>query len=157
MTDWLVYLSPLLLLPIVMLFGFVGCTLNTKGSPAATVALVIGKGMDTGVESVLVEFQYRLKPSNEAASNMFLTFTLTSSDLTEGSVFDKTDELQLWDAPFGHLECTCEVTETATSKKTPLFYNQSYNRENEDSGLDPFKLSREDGEFTLTSTWVDQV
>ena len=155
MIDWLLYLSPLLLFPIVMLFGFVGCTLNMKGSPAATAALVIGKGMDTGVESVLVEFQYRLYPSDEESNN--LTFTLTSSDLVEGKVFDKTDDLALWNLPKGILDCTCEITEAGTSNKTALLYDQFYNRDGEDSGLDPFKLSREDGEFKLTSTWVDHV
>lgn len=156
MSDWLVYLSPLALLPIVLLFGFVGCRLNTKGTPLPLVALVIGKGMESGIASVLVEFQFRLH-SGEAASNRYISFTIASADLVEGAVFDKTDELDLMGGPNGILECTCSVTETGSSTPIPLFYNQSYDSEDEDKGLDAFKISRENGEYSLVTTWIDYV
>jgi hypothetical protein len=147
MMDWIVLLVPLAALPIALLFVFVGCALDTSGTPLPTVALLIGAGFETDIDTVKVTFQYSLS-SGESPSNLTAIQTLSGSDLDEGTLIDKSSDLNLVDQPEGKLSCTCLITRK-TLEQVTISSAQSYSGDPESRDLTPFELFREGANFKL--------
>src|SRR2546425_3530266 len=66
MIDGFIWLAPLVLLPIVLLFGFVGCALQTQGiQEGLPLALHYPAGLKTKAQSLEVTFTYTVQPALE--------------------------------------------------------------------------------------------
>jgi hypothetical protein len=125
MTDWFALLTPLLVLPIILLFVFVGCALDRAGHSNLPILLRIGSGFETGVESIAITFTFDPKSgemtatwaAGQSASDFDATLTLLGPlpangyELTEYGV----NALQLESE--GDVKCECVVTKTATLEK----------------------------------------
>jgi hypothetical protein len=60
MTDSFLVLTPLLVLPIILLFTFVGCALDSEGSTFVPLVLHVDAGLDTDVKTIDVIFSYSM-------------------------------------------------------------------------------------------------
>ena len=104
MTEWLVLLTPLALLPVVLLFGFVGCAVEGSGL-AQEIAFRYGPGLDTlPVEKLRIAITI-LNPESIGSGNETI---MPPSPLG--------DTLRVGVAPFALVEltdasarCQCEI------------------------------------------------
>jgi hypothetical protein len=155
MIDWFIVLVPLAALPVVMLFVFIGCALNSEGIAWPMVALFIGKGFDTDIQSIEVTFQYNLA-GGESPSNLRVSVTLQPPSLTAGTFINKTSELNLLDEPAGSLNCTCVITKKQTLEQFTVSGDQIYGGDPEESDLVAFGLFRDgDSFFELKAMTVE--
>jgi hypothetical protein len=148
MVDWFVLLVPLAALPIVLLFVFIGCSLDRSGIPLPVVGIVMGAGLSTGVDNVKVEFQYSLL-SKESPSDLNLKLTLQGAQLAEDTFIDRSSELNLTSEPEGHLECKCVITKQSLEQVT-VSAQQFYSGDPELQELVAFLLFQKGESFELT-------
>lgn len=147
--DWIVLLTPLILLPIFLLFAFSGCQLFFPVDPyvpvpgvPVPVALTIEPGCNVGVSSIQVLFNIGIFFSTEDAVEVEVTpvpsegISISTSDLVtqEGK-----DEETLW----------CRVTITP-EQGAPLPLKEVAHDKIGDAEVEPFTLSCADGEFNLS-------
>ncbi len=113
--DWFVLLAPLLVLPIVALFVFVGCTLPTQGTwQDVPFWFKYDAGCDTGVQTIEVRFQPI--ESGEAPSNLKQVITLNHNDIKpEGDILTQYGLFPL--SAEGDVECVCVITMMQTLEK----------------------------------------
>jgi hypothetical protein len=150
MIDWIVLLTPLAVLPIVVLFAFIGCTNNydqfrehhdngqSKVNGVPLVRLRYGPGFEHGVESLDVRFLYEPdhKPEVEVAPHE----PLTQFDST-GGVVDRTGEANLGQAANGWLSCHCAVK--LPEQEAPIDYHVGRQRNDGKQELGTFVFSRD--------------
>jgi predicted small lipoprotein YifL len=148
MIDWFVFLSPVLLLPIFLLFAFTGCQLIWPVElPPATlvpvpVTLTIEPGCDIGVTSIQVLFNIGVFFGTEDAVDLEVTpvppngVSISTSDLMRD---ETSDEETLW----------CKVT-IVLEEGDPLTPKQVAHDMIGDAPVEPFVLSCTDGEFNLS-------
>jgi hypothetical protein len=120
MIDVFVVLVPLAVLPIVLLFGFVGCSVPDFW--IGSIALQWGAGFNGDIKSLEVTFQY-LPNNGESSSSYIVSATLTDMELTSffgGQSIDKTGVLHLSSVPNGTLTCNCVITQTVTAQTTAV-------------------------------------
>ncbi len=111
MIDWYVLLVALILLPILLLFGFVGCVLNREGAQGSPITFTYQPGLDVDVQSIVVTFAVAVSSEDNGGSQFPVTsgpFTRSSGTIlpagetiTDGSA--GLDEV-------GTVTCTCTVT-----------------------------------------------
>ncbi|HEY5811785.1 MAG TPA: hypothetical protein VIT23_03925 [Terrimicrobiaceae bacterium] len=148
MIDWFVLLSPLLLLPIFMLFAFTGCQLiwGVDLPPPALVpvpvTLTIEPGCNIGVSSIQVLFNIGIFFGTEDAIELEVTpippdgISISTSELMRG---ETSDEETLW----------CKVT-IVPEEGEPLPLKQMSHYMIGNMDVEPFILSCVDGEFDLS-------
>jgi hypothetical protein len=150
MIDGFVLLAPLILLPIILLFVFIGCTLDTTGAQVA-VRLVYGPGFETDIESIEVKFEFN---PVEPLSHLVAIETLTHDEiLPEGNSVVKETLVSLGDE--GEIECTCVITKMQTPE--PIFCFESIHKARDEDVERFFQLSREGDDFSLKVAWVEYV
>jgi hypothetical protein len=148
MIDWFVLLTPVLLLPIFLLFAFTGCQLIFPvDTPlpvlvSVPVTLTIQPGCDTGVSSIQVLFNIGIFFGTEDAVELEVTpvppdgISISSSDLMKA---ETSDEETLW----------CKVT-LILEEGEPLTLKQIAHDMIGDAPVEPFVLSCVNGEFELS-------
>jgi hypothetical protein len=152
MIDGFVVLSPLVVLPVVVLFVFVGCALDRSGIPGdgpggagaptkPRVRFRYGPGFETGIASLDVRFLYTPKteftPHEIAPADPLTVFN------PNGGVVDRTGQAGLDQAAPGWLSCACDVT--AGNVVTTINFGTQTNDGNQELGT--FVLSRLNGFF----------
>jgi hypothetical protein len=150
MIDWFVLLTPLAVLPIVLLFAFVGCAFKT--SPIETddpstapikprVWLHYGPGFEKGIDSLEVRFEYQ--PLDDPDTHVLSQETLQEFDPSGGDV-DRTNWANLEQFIPCLLYCYC----------TPLPQGQevttSAQKCDGKQELGKFVFSRTNGGFGMT-------
>jgi hypothetical protein len=144
MIDWFVVLVPLVLLPIVLLFVFVGCTYDYDVLVLLPVILHYGPGSETNVESIEVTFEFGAHSS---------TRTLFHQDsVPDGGEIIKPDggKIEEFVAPVneeGQVECTCLIKMKQTP--VPQFEPASAHKEEDEDLQGHFELSRDGDSFNL--------
>jgi hypothetical protein len=150
MIDWFVLLSPLLVLPLVLLFAFIGCTNDyapflVDGHEAPRVRFRYGPGFQTGITKLTVEFEYQLDTE-------FTPDPLPSPDpLTQfdssGGVVDQTDATDLGKLAPGWVLCSCkpEGPDVTTAVSFP---GKQHNDGHQELGT--FVFSRVGSSFQMT-------
>ena len=148
MLDWFVLLVPLAVLPIILLFAFVGCPLDRSGQ-ATSLPFSWGPGLGNGdVTSIVVTFTASVA-EGEGGGSVFkgpTTVTLSGAQLVTGGTVGITF-LTLQD--YGPVTGICTVTGTvaAGNLPDPLPPKEKL----EDEPPPPFHLSRDSsGRFHLT-------
>ena len=148
MIDWFVFLSPVLLLPILLLFAFTGCQLifPVDTPPPVLVpvpvTLTIEPGCSVGVSSVQVLFNIGIFFGTDDPVELEVTpvppdgISISTSDLTKA---ESSDEETLW----------CKVT-LVLEEGDPLTLKQVAHDMIGDAAVEPFVLSCVDGEFDLS-------
>ena len=149
MIDWFVLLSPLLLLPIFLLFAFAGCQLIWGVDdyvPASLVpvpvTLTIEPGCSNGVSSIQVLFNIGVFFGTEDAVELEVTpvppdgISISTSDLMRD---ETSDEETLW----------CKVTITF-EEGDPLPLKEMSHFMVGDAEVERFILSCVNGEFNLS-------
>jgi hypothetical protein len=148
MIDWFVLLTPVLLLPIFLLFAFTGCQLiwpvevPPPNLVPVPVTLTIEPGCDSGVSSIQVLFNIGVFFGTEDAVELEVSpvppdgISISSSDLMKA---EASDEEVLW----------CKVT-LVLEDGGPLTLKQTAHEMIGDTPVEPFILSCVDGEFDLT-------
>ena len=148
MIDWFVFLSPVLLLPIFLLFAFTGCQLifpvDTPPPVLVPVAvtLTIEPGCSGGVSSIQVLFNIGIFFGTDDPVELEVTpvppdgISISTSDLTKA---ESSDEETLW----------CKVT-LVLEEGDPLPLKQVAHDMIGDAAVEPFVLSCVDGEFDLS-------
>jgi hypothetical protein len=148
MIDWFVFLSPVLLLPIFLLFAFTGCQLIWPVDlpppvlVPVPVTLTIEPGCSVGVSSVQVLFNIGIFFGTDDPVELEVTpvppdgISISTSDLTKA---ESSDEETLW----------CKVT-LVLEEGDPLPLKQVAHDMIGDAAVEPFVLSCVDGEFDLS-------
>ena len=148
MIDWFVFLSPVLLLPIFLLFAFTGCQLifPVDTPPPVLVpvpvTLTIEPGCSGGVSSIQVLFNIGIFFGTDDPVELEVTpvppdgISISTSDLTKA---ESSDEETLW----------CKVT-LVLEEGDPLPLKQVAHDMIGDAAVEPFVLSCVDGEFDLS-------
>ena len=148
MIDWFVFLSPVLLLPIFLLFAFTGCQLifPVDTPPPVLVpvpvTLTIEPGCSGGVSSIQVLFNIGIFFGTDDPVELEVTpvppdgISISTSDLTKA---ESSDEETLW----------CKVT-LVLEEGDPLPLKQVAHDMIGDTAVEPFVLSCVDGEFDLS-------
>ena len=148
MIDWFVFLSPVLLLPILLLFAFTGCQLifPVDTPPPVLVpvpvTLTIEPGCSGGVSSIQVLFNIGIFFGTDDPVELEVTpvppdgISISTSDLTKA---ESSDEETLW----------CKVT-LVLEEGDPLPLKQVAHDMIGDAAVEPFVLSCVDGEFDLS-------
>ena len=75
MIDWFVLLIPLAVVPIVLVFGFVGCTLDSSGVPRAQLSY------PAGLKQLLVEMEVTVEVTGANGESQSDTKTLQGENL----------------------------------------------------------------------------
>ena len=133
MIDWFVLLTPLIVLPILLLFGFLGCTLIGESiidelpGPVTHVVFLLGGGLHLALDKIQWVFEFSDFDIDTEAVESFLSGTIGGSafDLPSGKsglvVLEGPNEIPPNQTPFpdatemrsahlGNIECTCAVT-----------------------------------------------
>ena len=144
MPDWFVLLTPLLLLPIALLFMFIGCGLQTTGIPdeppydiPVTLHIVDIPSIADGVKSLEVTFTGEVFGDSTRST----TRTLTHEQIKANSFIDDFEIVSLYD--FGTVACKCIVTFFAA----PSDAAEAIREKVEAEPLPEFRLSRIDNDF----------
>jgi hypothetical protein len=105
MIDWFVLLIPLAVAPIVLVFGFVGCTLDSSGIPRAQLSY------PAGLKQLLVEMEVTVEVTGANGESQSDTKTLQGEDLLpEGDLVDFFIVLDEIDAEEeGSAKCQCDL------------------------------------------------
>ena len=137
-TDGFIVLAPLVALPIVLLFGFVGCHVaDIPGENTPFIELVWAPDLDfSDVKSISVTFSYSFD-TGEAPSNLMATVPLDQALLKVLTSVDVTAHLDLTDLPDGHLHCDCRIE---LQSGTSMASNQQHRAKDELTV--PFELVR---------------
>ena len=126
MIDWYVLLTPLVLLPIVLLFVFVGCSITTSGTaddvftPVFSLRYSSSIAATVGLDSITITIT---RDSFETGTtSVSHTYTSVPGTSPSGTIFPVGFSLQkeggtiqfwVWDAPMpavGVIDCTCQLT-----------------------------------------------
>jgi hypothetical protein len=159
MIDWLPWLIPLLVLAVLLLFGFVGCTLNSEGvATELPLNLQYPANLDTTVQSIAVEYTFELfetelfhetKVGNGAASA-----TLNNDSIDPGGGFLAAVAAMKLDQ---RAEITCNVVVTTSetpsdpgASGTPTALGPVEREKESDESPPLFFLTRTDGTFKLS-------
>jgi hypothetical protein len=144
MIDWFVVLVPLVLLPIVLLFVFVGCQLiwGVEEVQVVYVGLDISSGCDTGVSTITVTFKTNIAPAGEFPE----TFSTTLSTIPSAEFTISTPDLKIKLEDEGTVDCLVSITPLVES---PVDHTATHEKV-EDEPLDSFKLVCQAGTFLLT-------
>jgi hypothetical protein len=144
MIDGFVLLAPLILLPIILLFVFVGCPLDSEGTQYMPVHLVYGPGFETN-ESIEVTFQFRL-PSGDEPLDRRKTETINKQDIDPNG-----GGITAWGVMYtlddGKVECKCTI-ETSQGNFVPVPLETCPKEKGEDFER-RFNLSRDGDSFIL--------
>jgi hypothetical protein len=158
MADWFVLLVPFALLPVVLLFAFVGCQVFfpvdpyvPSGSYWPMVGLHYPPGLQTDVDTLRITFQFVDEGSDEALNTESAMETLGNSDIKpEGEFKDMRAQLDMRNFGPGKLTCTCEITKVGTTTPIPAVSNyQNYDPDPEESVLNYFELARDGDGFKV--------
>ena len=84
MIDWYVMLTPLILVPIVLLLIFVGCTLNRDGLGQGMLWLRIGEGSFEQIWRLMIIFSIKLE-NGDSPSHVHIIDD--KADMVEGAEF----------------------------------------------------------------------
>jgi len=147
MLDWFVLLVPLAVLPIILLFAFVGCPLDRSGL-ATSLPFSWGPGLGDGdVTSIVVTFTASVA-EGEGGGSVFegpKSVTLSGAQLVTG---DSVGIVFLTLPEYGPVTCNCTVTGTtpAAPGSPPALVKEKL----EDEPAPPFHLSRDQAGFHLT-------
>jgi hypothetical protein len=159
MIDWVLLLAPLAALPVVLLLGFVGCTLPRTGDlPVAPIGLYLPVADVFEFESLEVNLQYTLD-TGQSPPNLVASTKLTGPELgvfaaNLGGLVPLTGILDLSGQPDGMLRCWCTVT-LSDVMFGPTIQPEDWvtiSPGNGDAAY--FILFRKNGEFGLTGTTV---
>src|SRR3989304_1471133 len=144
MIDWFVLLSPLILLPVFLLFVFVGCGLNRSGAieNMTFAKLAIGEGLFDDIEHITVTFDAHGEGISKASGDL----VLNHDDIVQGAFVECPGIVAT--APVA-VTCTCVIVVFATPYKA---FVETADIESEVWNLDVFfVLSRQAEEsFTIS-------
>lgn len=169
MMDWFVLLIPLALLPILLLFVFVGCELDRSGTGDSPIKFQYDPGLheasnsDPGLGSI--EWKYKLELEidpewggpgiiGDTPGGTFVgPFVRSADNSTAILAKGETHLYFIQFASYGWVTCTC----TVITKGNPPFDNQTETfelddvkkKKNEDESGPAFQLSRDGSGFKL--------
>ena len=105
MIDWFVLLVPLAVVPVVLVFGFVGCTLDSSGVPRAQLSY------PAGLKQVLLEMEVTVEVTGANGESQSDTKSLKGEDLLPaGDLVDFFIVLDEIDADEkGSAKCQCDL------------------------------------------------
>lgn len=149
MIDWFVALTPLILLPLFLALGFLGCGLDRSGTPLQPVRLIIGPGFDDHIATLSVMFTF-FTPSGAPSPSHSAVETLQNADIpSEGGSIDKSDEFAMHTQPAGDLICTCNITKKDTLENVTKALGQQH-KPDDGIGLGIFELTFDGDNFDIT-------
>ena len=153
MIDWFVLLTPLALLPIFLLFVFIGCVLDSSGlGTEGPITFTYGPGLDENslVLTITVSIEYQDNwycPEKEGESTFW---NVPPPDKVIVNIDPNGGKELLGIVKFvcsGTIECHCTITGTG-SVQSPV-YGEKY--KNEDDVSPTFHLSvDENGNLSIT-------
>jgi hypothetical protein len=153
MIDWFVLLVPLAVLPVFLIFGFVGCVLDTEGIPAAP-GFTYPAGLPVPIGSVL-----KLKVKMEVTGEDGDSKSEQQNRSPEGIIIKPTGEtiefpsidLEEIDAEEeGTASCTVTLTISGNPDTTLPPLSASHNNPTADFTLSVTGFGNKAGDFTLT-------
>ena len=118
--DWLVLATPLVTLPLILLFAFVGCALDREGA-GVVLSLHYQSGLELDVKTITVTFTYTVPPKPAEGveiGNKGYTVTLDPITVDHKSIKPAGDSVswlpQDLDIPdISSVTCACIVTTSA--------------------------------------------
>jgi hypothetical protein len=158
MIDWFVLLIPLLVLTLIVLFGFVGCALDSEGGPGfVPLTLQYAPGLQTDVKSIDVTFTYAMfhteifhevKVGNGEVSATLKNDSINSSGglIAAGSDISLTYRAEI--------TCKCVVITSpapadADTPETEHVLDAAEREKDEDENPPTFQLQRAGSEFEV--------
>jgi len=151
MIDWFIILTPLVLIPIALLFIFIGCT-STEPTfvlgPSPILKLTIDKGSFTNVHKITVTFS--VVPTDQT----FGPTEITDAEIAPGFVVEHDTDFPPDEVFTCTCTCTITITEPAEGETPPWVVIANLEREAEVANLwydsPHFLLSGEEDDFDLT-------
>ena len=136
MTEWFVYLAPLFVLLVVLLFAFIGCQVVFPIDPDVHVELIIGSGCDVGVSSIAVTISSDIN---------FNSFPVTLGPVPSGAFSVSSDQLSIKLEDEGQVTCAVLILPVSGS---PIARSVSHEKL-KDEPIGVFKLTCQNGAFDL--------
>jgi hypothetical protein len=149
MIDWFVLLIPLVLLPILVLFVFVGCPLDRSGNRSAPIRFsYVGDYSD--VQSIEATFTFT--PSKTEGSEFphsVGVIPLTGDQVKPGGDTDLPDGT-LFLPDIGTLKCSCTITKKLSQPgEQPIKEDSPDKDKDEDEDPPSFTLVRDGAAFAF--------